>query len=128
MIDAEYCQAMAAYNAWMNRAVYTAATRLSDEERKADRQAFFGSIHATLNHILWGDRVWLPRFDGRSYSAGRVGELLYDDFAALSAARREMDEKSARGPRNSIRRNSPARSPGFPASPSVRCHARAGCA
>ena len=93
MIDAEYCQTMAAYNTWMNRTVYTAAAQLSDAERKADRGAFFGSIHSTLNHILWGDRVWLPRFNARSYPAGRVGEDLYDDFAALQAARVDMDDE-----------------------------------
>ena len=37
MIDAEYCQTMAAYNGWMNRNVYEAAAKLSDGERKADR-------------------------------------------------------------------------------------------
>jgi uncharacterized damage-inducible protein DinB len=92
MIDAEYCQTMAAYNAWMNGTVYAAAAQLGDAERKADRRAFFGSIHSTLNHILWGDRVWLPRFSGGSYPAGRIGEDLYDDFEALQAARRAMDD------------------------------------
>jgi uncharacterized damage-inducible protein DinB len=36
--------------------MYAAAGRLSDAARKKDRAAFFGSIHATLNHILWADR------------------------------------------------------------------------
>jgi len=63
---------MAAYNGWMNRNVYEAAAKLTDAERKADRGAFFGSIHSTLNHILWGDRLWLGRFNGKSYSAGAI--------------------------------------------------------
>lgn len=29
-----------------------------------DRGAFFGSIHNTLAHILWGDSLWMSRFDG----------------------------------------------------------------
>lgn len=91
MIDAEYCQTMAAYNAWMNQQIYAAAARLPDAERKADRGAFFRSLHATLNHILWGDRLWLPRFDGASYAAGPIGVDLYDDYAQLSDARRAMD-------------------------------------
>lgn len=93
MIDAEYCQTMAAYNGWMNRKLYEAAARLPDPERKADRGAFFGSIHSTLNHILWGDRVWLPRFNGGRYPVGAIGVDLYDDFAELMAARRAMDEE-----------------------------------
>ena len=92
MIDPEYCQTMAAYNGWMNRKVYEAAARLSDEERKADRGAFFGSIHSTLNHILWGDRAWLSRFNGKSYSVGKIGVDLFEDFGGLLDARREMDD------------------------------------
>ncbi len=93
MIDAEYCQTMAAYNGWMNRKLYEAAARLPDAERKADRGAFFRSIHSTLNHILWGDRVWLPRFNGKTYPVGGMGVDLYDGFDALLAARRTMDDE-----------------------------------
>lgn len=91
-IGPEYCQAFAAYNGWMNRKLYTAAAQLSDAERKADRGAFFRSIHATLNHVLWGDRLWLGRFNGRAYDAGPVGVDLFDDFAALLEARRAHDD------------------------------------
>jgi uncharacterized damage-inducible protein DinB len=93
MIDAEYCQTMAVYNGWMNRKIYETASQLPDEERKADRRAFFRSIHSTLNHILWGDRVWLPRFNGKAYPVGGMGVDLYDDFAALLEARRTMDDE-----------------------------------
>lgn len=93
MIDTEYCQTMAAYNRWMNRKVYEAAARLTDEARKADRRAFFRSIHSALNHILWADRVWLSRFNGRTYAVGAIGADLYDDFDELSTARRAMDDE-----------------------------------
>lgn len=95
MIDAEYCQAMAAYNGWMNRKVYAAAARMTDEARKADRGAFFRSIHSTLNHLLWGDRVWLPRFNGSRYPVGAIGADLYEDFATLREAREAMDDAIA---------------------------------
>jgi uncharacterized damage-inducible protein DinB len=96
MIDAEYCQTMAAYNGWLNRRVYAAAAQLPDEARKSDRGAFFRSIHSTLNHILWGDRVWLPRFNGSSYPVGRIGSDLYDSFAELHEARSAMDDEIGR--------------------------------
>ena len=46
----------------MNERLYALAGELNDVERKRDRGAFFGSIHRTLNHLLWGDRIWLGRF------------------------------------------------------------------
>jgi uncharacterized damage-inducible protein DinB len=64
MITPEHVRLMAAYNAWQNQSIYGAAASLGDVERKRDRAAFFGSIHATLNHLLWGDQLWMHRFTG----------------------------------------------------------------
>jgi uncharacterized damage-inducible protein DinB len=93
VIDAEYCQSMSAYNGWMNRKLYEAAAQLPDAARKADRGAFFRSIHSTLNHILWGDRVWLSRFNGGSYPVGKIGADLYVSFEDLLEARRALDDE-----------------------------------
>ena len=54
MITPAYVRTMAAYNAEMNRRLYGAAARLSEAERRAPRGGFWGSIHGTLTHILWG--------------------------------------------------------------------------
>ena len=62
MIDRAYVQRMARYNRWQNENLYGVADRLSAEERCLERGAFFGSIHKTLNHLLWGDRSWMSRF------------------------------------------------------------------
>ena len=59
MITPDWVGMMAAYNAEMNRRLYAAAGRLDDAERRRDRGAFWGSIHATLNHLLWGDHWWM---------------------------------------------------------------------
>jgi uncharacterized damage-inducible protein DinB len=53
---------MAAYNASMNGKVYAAAARLSPQQFTEDRQAFFGSIAGTLNHLIAADTIWLKRF------------------------------------------------------------------
>jgi uncharacterized damage-inducible protein DinB len=84
-------QTMARYNAWMNGKLYAAAATLTDEERKADRGAFFGSIHDTLDHIMLGDRAWMNRLAGASHPTKPIGQRLYEDFAELSAARDAMD-------------------------------------
>ena len=73
MITPEYLRTMAAYNRWQNESVYAAADTLGDEERRRDRGAFFGSIHGTLNHLLWGDQMWLSRFAGTP--APRAGSI-----------------------------------------------------
>ncbi len=84
---------MAAYNSWQNTSLYDAAETLDPAERLADRGAFFGSIQATLNHLLWGDQIWMSRFDGWEKPAvsiaGSTG--LYADWVALRAARAKAD-------------------------------------
>lgn len=64
MIDPAYVAVMARYSAWQNENLYGAAASLSDEARRQDRGAFFGSIHGTFCHLLWADRMWLSRFAG----------------------------------------------------------------
>jgi uncharacterized damage-inducible protein DinB len=93
MITASYVRLMAQYNAEMNRRLYTAAARLSDVERKADRGAFWQSIHGTLSHILWGDTQWMSRFDNwpKPEVPPKQSAAMLDDFAALTARREQAD-------------------------------------
>ncbi|MEM8538574.1 MAG: DinB family protein [Pseudomonadota bacterium] len=55
---------MARYNAWQNDGLRTMIPTMDRDELYKDRGAFFGSIMATLNHLLWGDTLWISRFDG----------------------------------------------------------------
>ncbi|MEJ2001912.1 MAG: DinB family protein [Maritimibacter sp.] len=95
MITVEFAQAMARYNRWQNRSIYDAADGLSDEERRRDRGAFFGSIHATLSHVYWGDCLWMARFDGWEAPAGGLADSseFVADWEALKALRYAADEK-----------------------------------
>lgn len=63
MIEPGYCLTMARYNAWQNGLMKTALQGLDEDALRADRGAFFGSIMNTANHILWGDTLWMSRFD-----------------------------------------------------------------
>jgi len=58
----EQFRGFARYNRDFNRQLYELIGGLSDDGRKKDMGAFFGSIHGTLNHILLADQVWLGRF------------------------------------------------------------------
>ncbi len=92
MITQAWVRMMAGYNAEMNRRLYAAAARLEDAERRRDRGAFFGSIDATLNHLLWADAMWMSRFAGWERPPDmKAGLMWHADFAALAAARTEMD-------------------------------------
>ncbi len=94
MISPSYARTLARYNAWQNASVFAACGRLSDAQRKEDRGAFFGSIHATLNHILWADQMWLSRFGAAPVPAATSipkGLALFDDWEALTAERRRFD-------------------------------------
>lgn len=62
MIARGYVEAMAVYNEWMNAKLYATAGGLSADELALERNAFFGSIIGTLNHIVVGDTIWLKRF------------------------------------------------------------------
>ncbi len=94
MISPDYARTMAAYNCWQNGSLYDAASTLSDEARKQARGAFFGSIHGTLNHILWGDQTWMSRFTGApppSITAMADTPGMHPEWPELVAARTAFD-------------------------------------
>src|SRR3954471_16663637 len=74
MADMGYVRRMARYNRWQNENLYGAADQLADQERRKERAAFFGSIHATLNHLLWADRMWMSRFAGTPRPEGGIAQ------------------------------------------------------
>ncbi|MGE0625885.1 MAG: DinB family protein [Pseudomonadales bacterium] len=95
MITPEYVRLMAAYTRWQNGSIYAAADTLTDGARRQHRGAFFGSIHATLNHLLWGDQLWMHRLAGTP--APRSPDIpgsvrQFEDWEALKGERRDTDE------------------------------------
>ena len=95
MIDAAYIQRMARYNRWQNDNLYGAADRLPDDDRRRDRGAFFGSIHDTLNHLLWGDTAWMSRFTDvpKPVASIRESVSLFAAWDDLKRERARMDAK-----------------------------------
>lgn len=84
----------------MNERLYAAAGKLTDDERKKDTGAFFKSIHATLNHLLVADRIWMGRLNGVALRDDWIGpdgirsldQELHPDFDELFAGRQQMDD------------------------------------
>jgi uncharacterized damage-inducible protein DinB len=83
----------ALYNRLANETLYTACAALSDEERRRDLGAFFGSVHGTLNHLLLGDRIWMTRFEGGAHPSTDLDAILFEDFATLRRERAAMDRR-----------------------------------
>ena len=53
MIDQAFVARMARYNRWQNESLYGVAAGFTEDERRRERGAFWGSIQKTLSHILW---------------------------------------------------------------------------
>ncbi|MEM8848899.1 MAG: DinB family protein [Pseudomonadota bacterium] len=93
MTTPDQCRLMARYNAWQNRSLIVAADGLDDLGRWLDRGAFFGSIAATLNHLLHDDALWLARFAGdpRPEDTLPTDPAQPTDWAAYKAKRVDRD-------------------------------------
>jgi len=93
LVNPAFVRTMAAYNAEMNRRLYAAAARIPDAERRRDRGAFWGSLHGTLCHLLWGDQMWMSRFDDWPKPAvpQKESAALVADFDELARQRIDAD-------------------------------------
>ncbi len=93
MIDRSYVQRMARYNRWQNDNLYGVADRLSADERQRERGAFFGSIHKTFSHLLWGDQMWMSRFTAAPLPQANIAQsvTLHADWEKLKSDRADFD-------------------------------------
>ncbi len=74
MITRDYCRVMARYNLWQNKQLSDLLEGMAPAGLTRDRGAFFGSILGTLNHLLWGDLIWMSRFDGGAGPDGGIAD------------------------------------------------------
>lgn len=95
MITSEYCLTMARYNAWQNKQLKDAMRNMTPGDLAAGRGAFFGSIMATANHLLWGDTIWMSRFDGGAPPQGSIAQSIdiTSGFDAWNVERLTMDAR-----------------------------------
>ena len=81
------------YNSWMNEKIYAACSELSDSARKKDSKAFFGSIHRTLDHIVYGDLAWLERLRDDRFTPRPIENALYESWGELKVKRFSLDKE-----------------------------------
>jgi uncharacterized damage-inducible protein DinB len=89
-------QALARYNAQANHRLYAACALMDDTALRQQRNAFFGSILGTLNHLLVGDTIWLTRFEGNEAPSTGLDTILFERFNTLATARLAMDARIER--------------------------------
>jgi uncharacterized damage-inducible protein DinB len=87
-----YFAMFADYNAWANHRIFQACEKLSITEYMRERASGFGSLHATLNHILIVDRIWIARIEGHTPPNLKPDQILYADLIGLKVARVAEDE------------------------------------
>lgn len=91
MFPTDIYPTLSRYNRWMNEKLFAICAQLSDEQRKRDLQAPFGSIHGTWNHLLLTDCIWLARFAGEKFEFQTLADELYGDFDELRHERIKID-------------------------------------
>jgi uncharacterized damage-inducible protein DinB len=91
MNSLDHFRVLARYNRIANERLYTCCSDLGDAEYYSHRRGSFGSIHALLNHILLGDRIWMSRFKGEGHTTPPLNAILYQSLADLRSARMQED-------------------------------------
>jgi uncharacterized damage-inducible protein DinB len=84
---------MARFNRWVNARLYDSVAKLSDAQYRKDVGLFFGSIHATLNHLLLVDLLWTRRLRGEPNGFASLTEIVHDDLAVLRKTRGIEDDR-----------------------------------
>ncbi|MBC8269789.1 MAG: damage-inducible protein DinB [Rhodospirillaceae bacterium] len=83
---------LAGFNQWATGHIYDCVAGLPDDAYRQDRKAFFGSIHATLNHLLLVDRLWMGRIIGKPVNISGLDDILYTGFQELRDAQRDENK------------------------------------
>lgn len=96
MNTADLFRKLAGFNAWANGKIYDSCAALPDAALREERGAFFGSIHATLNHLLVVDKGWISRIEGVESGVESLDQILYEDMAELRRAREAEDARLIR--------------------------------
>jgi uncharacterized damage-inducible protein DinB len=97
----QHLYAMACNNAWANHRLLGAVAALPAEEIAAPRPSFFGSILATLNHIVTVDRMYVDAVERAlrgdephpDPSAFWTPEQPFDALEPLREAQRDVDRR-----------------------------------
>jgi uncharacterized damage-inducible protein DinB len=86
----DHALTMARYHGWATELLLDALDAVNDADYRQPVGLFFGSIHATLNHLLLVDRVWYGRLVGRPAPYASLREPIVHGRAETRAALAEQ--------------------------------------
>ncbi len=84
----EYYRTLYEYNAWANRRMLDACAELGSEPFTRQLGGSFSTLRETLTHIVWGEWLWLERWNGRSHGPERP----WPEFADLASVQKEFEK------------------------------------
>jgi len=85
-------QLLANFNIWTNEKIITSCKKLAEKDYKKDREAFFSSIHGTLNHLLVVDKAFIAHMEGKNHGLKSLDQILYENLFQLEEARIKEDK------------------------------------
>lgn len=84
-------QLLQGYNQWANERVFAAAADLSLGQLRRNLDTSHGSLWGTLVHIVWGEWLWLGRWQRKSQGPGPDPRQC-GDFRSLCSRWREVEQ------------------------------------
>ena len=100
--DATFFQLLLDYSHWANDRIMDRAREASEPDYMADADGLsFGSLHATLIHIMTSEIIWLARWTGETppewvAKVRQSGEIARNEIPSLAALSELWQENSDR--------------------------------
>ena len=100
--DATFFQLLLDYSHWANDRIMDRAREAGESEYMADADGLsFGSLHATLIHIMTSEIIWLARWTGETppewvAKVRQSGEIARNEIPSLAALSELWQENSDR--------------------------------
>jgi uncharacterized damage-inducible protein DinB len=79
----QHLRLMSEFHLWAFERLYTKVDQLDEADYRRDIKLFFGSVHATLNHILLVDHLWQARLKGSVFAVSGLDAELEPDRTTL---------------------------------------------
>jgi uncharacterized damage-inducible protein DinB len=92
MMDIQTAHLLANYNAWADRTLFGAASKLPADDIYRPMKTLFGSIIGTFNHNYQVDLIWQANLLGKDHAFSSRRDILHPKFADLVEAQTVADE------------------------------------